>query len=303
VARCQSCGLGTGREFCDGCGEYVAPPTAPATGAPPPPPVLPGPPAVAAPARRGPEPERRVGDVRCLACGGTSPPHRTFCRFCGQPLERAPLPPRPRGEAWWRVRRHAVERWLRERAAATPALPWRRTALRLALAAALVALVAVAGPPAKRGLAGAGRAAHRRLTLTYEPVRPLAATGRADAGHAAPRVVDGITNTSWAAPRVTEPVLRVGFATAVDVDRLGVTQGAGEQPESYARFARARRLALTFDDGTTATVTLLDKPGFQSVPVRARRVRWVRIRVVATFPGTVPRYGVALSEVEFFRLR
>ncbi|HWL34877.1 MAG TPA: discoidin domain-containing protein [Frankiaceae bacterium] len=290
MARCQNCALETGREFCDDCTEYVAPPTAPATGAPPPPPVLPGPPEDRAPVRRPAEVERHPDDVRCLACGATSPPGRTFCRFCGLPLARVPAPPRPPREA----RRRVLLRRIRE---------WRRPALAVLLAVAVLGLVVVAAPPAARGLASAARAAHRALTLRYEPVRPLTANGRAAAGHSPARVVDGITNTSWAAPGVAAPVLRVGFATAVDVDRLGVTQGAGEQPEAYARFARAHRLALTFDDGTTTTVTLRDAPGFQSVAVRARAVRWVRIKVVARFPGTVRGHGVALSEVEFFRLR
>jgi hypothetical protein len=326
MATCQNCGRETAREFCEDCAEYVGPPTAPATGAPAPPAVLPGPEAVRAPIRRSAAgDDYRADDVRCLACGRSNPAARTFCRFCGLPLERVPAPPRNRRLSRWQALRHDVVRAFHRPSvttkpigtphAASSALavvdpapadashPLRRKAFAALIALTLLGLTAAAvaaRPRVAATLATLGQAAHRALTLRYEPVRPSAATGGAATGYPAGLAVDGISNTSWVARGA--PVLRVDFTEPVDLDRVGITQGAGEEPEAYARFARAARLALVFDDGTRATVALTDAPGFQSAPVHARRIRWVRLTVVATYPGTVPRNGVALSELEFFRL-
>jgi hypothetical protein len=296
MARCPNCGLETRREFCEDCAEYVAPPTGAPTGAPAPGPVLPGPELARPPVRRRTEVAAyRPDDVRCLECGRLSSPGRTFCRYCGRPLARELVVP---------VRHRRPSRWHRLRPEVVPDLV--RPVPKVVVAAALVvsaAVVAAARPLATAQLERVERKAQRVLTLRYEPVRPRTATGGAAAGRPAALAIDGITNTSWAAPSATgEAALHVHFATVVDIDRLGVTQGAGEQPEAYARFARAARLALTFDDGTTATVRLADKPGFQSVGLHARHVRWVQLTVLVTYPGTVRTHGVALSEVEFFRL-
>jgi hypothetical protein len=321
MGRCPSCGRESRHEFCEACSAYVGVPDEtydderdeddrdepaddPAgTPALPPAAVLPG-------AAIPPPPVRWLGqqvarDVRCAACGVYGPDGRTFCAACGDAVAARPAEPDPPRPPWWRraVRRSFGRAFRRRPAVVTgpigPIPVLREPADRRWGLVALVVLpvIAVAAIPG-------ARAAYHVATARYEPVRPSGATGPSVPHHAATRLVDGIVNTSWIGPPRSGHVVavRVDFAAPVDVDRIGVTQGAGETPESYAAYQRVEVLSLVFDDGTTARVRLADKPGFQPLRVRARAVRWVRMTVVSRYPASAPRHGPALSEVEFFRL-
>ncbi|MGW0931126.1 NADase-type glycan-binding domain-containing protein [Streptomyces sp. NPDC002644] len=225
----------------------------------------------------------------CPACGALNAPGRRFCRRCATLLHAAEKPePLP----WWRTT------W-----------PFRRRvragsgrATRLLVVLVVVAALCAGGVL----LLPAGRAFvedTRDKLGKSKPVTPVSVEASAEtSGHPATHTTDGLSNRYWGAPAPGASVTYTFRKPFRFVDLI-VTNGPSKNPQSYPRQARALRLDLevTTKDGERRRkeLTLSDKPGPQTFPVRVSDAKTVRITLRSPAGLTEGRH-LALAEVEFF---
>lgn len=253
-------------------------------------------------------------DVGCRTCGTGNEAGRYFCRRCGTALDVPPPPPRV--SRW--ERRH-LERAGRREARHQLDLGGRPKAKRQAvggiaggwitsLAAKMFlgvgivfAGLSMAGPfaqPIRNTLTGWYHDVRRTIAPEYVPINPVGATASsAVPSHPALAAIDGQTNTYWAAagPPVGE-ALTIAFGSRVDVDQVGFLIGI--QGANYLNQPRPQLLHLTFNDGSTADISLVDSSSFQTFKVHARHASQVQIVVESAYQSAVGQ-NVAMSEVEF----
>ncbi|MEU3556724.1 zinc ribbon domain-containing protein [Streptomyces fragilis] len=225
----------------------------------------------------------------CPACGALNAPGRRFCRRCATLLNPAEKPvPLP----WWRTV------WpLRRRVRAGSG----RMA-RLLVVLAVVSALCAGGfllLPAGRALVEDTR---DKLGKS-KPVTPVTVEADAEtARHPATNTTDGLSNRYWGAPAPGSSVTYTFRKPFRFVDLI-VTNGPSKNPESYPRQARALRLDLevTTKDGERhhKELTLSDKPGPQTFPVRVSDTKKVRLTLRSPVGLTEGRH-LALAEVEFF---
>ncbi len=161
------------------------------------------------------------------------------------------------------------------------------------------------------------------LTAMAAPASPsvgwVRASGQLDAStpsrYTPLNLLDGVPSTVWCsrgADALSE-MLSFGFAEPVTLTRLEVTTGNGASEETFHAFSRVRKMLVRGPTGT-ATVTLEDRQGPQSVPLpKALRGQIFALEVLDTFPaedvlasacladflpysGTTPLAGAALRK-------
>lgn len=259
----------------------------------------------------------------CSACGTRNADGRTFCRYCGQPLDLdVGAPQRLR---WWQrlFRRRGKEtragdrpRAFRRRAASMGASTAKRRRFRLSKRlplsrlAPLLVVLGLAGigiGPGRQWLtqrvgALTGDAAHH-VRASYAPVVPISATASsARAGHRAAAAIDGVKETWWQSadhPNGIGESVTVRFADPTNLDAVGLLSGvAGDK---YRTQARPRTLTITADGKPVGSVTVKDQADFQTAKITMRHVTTVTVVVTAAFPGQAGK-ALAIRELQFFEL-
>ena len=253
-------------------------------------------------------------DVGCRTCGTGNQTGRYFCRRCGTALD---VPPPPPLVSRWERRR--LERAARRESRNQMDLGGRPKVKRQAVGgigggwitsvAAKIflgvgiafAALSIAGPfaqPIRNTVTGWYHDVRRTIAPEYVPINPVGATASsALASHPALAAIDGQTNTYWAAagPPVGE-ALTISFGNRVNVDQVGFLIGI--QGANYLNEPRPQLLHLTFDDGSTADLSMVDSSSFQTFKVHARNTSQVQIVVESVFQSAVGQ-NMAMTEVEF----
>jgi hypothetical protein len=174
---------------------------------------------------------------------------------------------------------------------------------RFLVVAAVVAALAVAGfllLPAGRGLFEDTK---DKLDGAKQVTPTRTSASAAVPGHPAANTVDGLNNRYWGAPAAGASVTYT-FAKPFRMVDLILTNGASKDRDAYEGQGRALAvdMEVTTSGGGTRlrTLTLDDRPGDQTFPVRISDVTAVRLTLRAP-AGLARGRCVALAEVEFFR--
>ena len=144
----------------------------------------------------------------------------------------------------------------------------------------------------------------RLVSPEYEAVRPASAEASpGDPEHPAGAAIDQVKNSYWA-EGVSGPgegaVLTLTFAEPVDLDRVGFLNGASEQPEDFTTQPRIKDAQLSFNGGSTKTITLDDKAEFQEKSISADDVTTVQLQILSVYPSPQQGDDASLAEIEFF---
>jgi hypothetical protein len=277
--------------------------------------------------KQPPSRQIRPGDLICGECGEGNDPARKFCRRCGTSLVEAVVVPIP----WYK-------RIFRRKPAVAGTRPGKKGAVqtgrrvRRGFRGAVSRVFAIIGLLGLSALAigyigpwrdsvndtinDAYKAVRRVIAPTYDPIATTdPSVTSAMPGHEPQFVVDGITNTYWAADAAVEqaqhpqPIeasegatLVFTFAEAVDFDEIWFRIGASEKPEEYKLQPRPRAVHITLHPGAIGhDLTLSDNGGdLQRKKLKARGVTQVEIQVTELFPALESGgKNVAIAEIEF----
>ena len=253
-------------------------------------------------------------DIGCRTCGTGNQAGRYFCRRCGTALD-VPLPP-PRVSRWERRRldrlaqreaRHQLDLGgrpkVKRQAVGGIGGGWitslaAKIFLGVGIAFAGLSMVGPFAQPIRNTVTGWYHDVRRTIAPEYVPINPVGATASsAVSNHPALAAIDGQSNTYWAAAGApVGEALTISFGGRVDVDQVGFLIGI--QGANYLNDPRPQLLHLTFDDGSTADLSLVDSSSFQTFKVHARHTSQVQIVVESVYQSAVGQ-NVALSEVEF----
>ncbi len=260
----------------------------------------------------------RLGGLFCSQCGTRNAEGRTFCRYCGEPLDLTVSA--PRRLRWWQrlFARHPRRgpaagdrptgfrgrdaKTTRRRGLHLPRLP-------LSKLAPVLVVLGVAGIGVGPGRQWVTQRfdtvfgkAKQHVTATYVPVVPVSATASSAASaHKSKLVVDGVKDTWWQSadhPGGIGESVTIRFANPVDIDRIGVL--CGEPGGKYRIQARPRTVNVTADGKPGGQISFTDKADFQNSSVTLRQVRSVTLVVTASYPGQ-KGHAVAIRELQFFQ--
>jgi hypothetical protein len=261
------------------------------------------------------------GDRICANCREANDPKRGFCRRCGArlPVATAAI---SRRTPWWRrlfaprpprmaTPLSALSSSGRPGASALAAgkpkpkakgkpikpMPVIKAILAVLIGFGLIGAVVL--PDVRTAVINRGTDIVDHVRRIFAPqlviVQPVSATATSEiAGHEPAKVIDRFTNTDWQSNE-DSPTLTVTFSAPIDLGAIYVHDGTS------ANFVGQRRpatLRLTFSDGKTTDLSLVDDVDTQQFTVDASGVKQVQIQVLTTNgPAGTP---VALSELEFF---
>jgi hypothetical protein len=273
-----------------------------------------------------PKPPSRTinpGDLICGACGEGNPPTRNFCRRCGNTLAEAVVAK----VSWWRrlfrSRKKPVAAGTRPgRTGSTRSGAGAGAGARQARSAAFSALffvgrivavlavlgiavsVAIPDNPVREKVEDFLGTARDTVAPRFEAVQPAGAAASSEAGgRPAGSAIDGAKNTAWAegAPGPGDgQFLDIAFSEETAVDKVIITLGDKDRPDTFLPHPRPSRVALTFSDGTTADIELKNEAGAQTFDVSAKTAATVRIQIVSVFAGQQTE-DAQIAEVEFRR--
>src|SRR5204863_7157445 len=102
-------------------------------------------------------------------------------------------------------------------------------------------------------------------------------------GHPAQLAAELVSNDYWAADtaRDAQPTLGIKFDGPTDLDNVLVTPAPSPD---FAKLARPRTIDVVYSDGTAQELTLRDDPKPQSVPLYARHVSSVSMKIANDYP-------------------
>lgn len=336
---CQECGNAAPSTdgFCSSCGVLLewsgqpveTPPAPPplagplaAAGAAPPVPVAVQPDEEAVrPAPVPVAPPDQHDGLFCSVCGTRNADGRTFCRYCGQPLDvTVAVPTRLR---WWqrlfrrrksgpaagdrprgfRSREPEPGRGKRQR---------RRVRLPMGKAVPLLAVLSLVGVglgPARswitRNASDLLGTAKKKVSGHYVPVVPTSASASTSAkGHGPNLLIDGIKETWWQSKGHKDGIgetVTVTFANPVDIGQLGLL--GGPKADKYRTEARPRTMEITTDGKPHGQVSFDDKADFQHERVALRNVSSITLIVTAAYPGQGGGHALAIRELQFFEFK
>jgi hypothetical protein len=272
-------------------------------------PVLPGVPAPATHAVRGPDLADVATGPACPWCSMPNPLDRHFCRRCAMLLA---LRPEPAQLPWWR-RMFAWGRrlwWRRHElpyAGQRPRL--RRGFGRLArwlVIAAVVGLVLFAADT----WAGAAVTNVKDHFAHRYPVFPSVVTAsHSDPGRPVADLHDGYNNTWWGTGVAGDGDgvhVDATFDQPINLLDIMITPGAGVAQDVFTSQSRPESIEVSLLDAnggsTSTTITLADTPGPQAFAIQGSDVVRVRLTLESAYlaPQSSPPAEVAIAEVEFF---
>jgi hypothetical protein len=249
------------------------------------------------------------GDLICGQCGSGNDPSRNFCHRCGSSLAEAVAVKVP----WYR--RLFPARQPRTVAAGDrptsiirggdgfhiPVLP----ILGVVLVAAVAAYLLI--PSLHKQVDQTAKSWYHTAKVTVAPstapVRPVSVTASSEVrGHPAQLASDTYSDTYWAVDLTKDPhpILTLTFAGPTDLVYAWFTNGTAEK---YTEQPRPKNLHITYSDGSSQDVTLLDKHDAYGVELHARNVTWMKIQVMSVYDatGSGPNSKImALAEIELF---
>jgi hypothetical protein len=274
------------------------------------------------------KPSRRLqpGDLICGDCGEGNAPVRKFCSRCGSSLAQAEVVK----QKWWqklfpkrkpkvleagqRPGREGVKK--KRKVAFQPVFRVGRLVIGgLLLVGGIV--YAVYGPfrgfvnerftSAKESALDVVQqdpVAVRAVELTANTEPPPTVPCDQQTGNVACRVIDQKTNTFWEfAPPADAftPTLTLRFDRPVNIDRIIVHNGAGDD---FTSFGRVTELHFVFGPGnTSADVALDDVPDPVEYEIDdGQNVETVQIQITEIINAATPGANITLTEIEFFQL-
>jgi hypothetical protein len=248
-----------------------------------------------------------TGPITCQRCGTGNDTTRRFCRRCGQPLVIAP----PERLSWWQ----RLTRWWKARKDRDAGYrPNRRGSIRpgtVVLTGLLtIALIVGLTPPLRQRVVTAtvdGYNAIRDRMKKPQLVASRNATASSQAkGNEADKVNDAGNDTYWAA---TKPAPAEGEWVQVELERpvrlvsIIVTSGSSTDRPEFLKQARPHDVDVELETKggkrITERISLLDKVGGQSFPVKGSDVVKVRLVVRSAYGAEAGRL-VAVAELELF---
>lgn len=115
-------------------------------------------------------------------------------------------------------------------------------------------------------------------------------------------LVDGDLATAWEegaqGPGIGEWV-EFRFSGQLTLSRIEIANGYQKDEQRYRGNGRVKRLAIEYSTGTTQLVDLMDSKDIQTIIPTRQPVEWMRLVIVATFPGEIWE-DTALSEVRIY---
>jgi ribosomal protein L40E len=249
----------------------------------------------------------KPGDLICGQCGAGNNPDRHFCQRCGASLSMAVAVKTPWYRKLFPARRPVAAGDRSAVKVSTGPSPAAGLLRWVAVGVVVLLLLAYAVVPGVRtkvndSVGSAYTAARRHFSPVYDAVRPVSATASSEvATHPARLTIDLLKPTYWAANVAADkqPVLKLSFASPVDLDRILITSGAAQD---YATLARPDSVKLVFSDKSTTTLTIQDDPNPQAFDISAKQVTYVEIQILSVYPSAQST-DVAINEVEFFKLQ
>lgn len=245
------------------------------------------------------------GDLICGQCGAGNDPERHFCRRCGSSLAQAMT-----------VRLRWYQRLFGTRQPKVVAAGERPASIRgeggfrppaIAVVGAVVLLLAgvyILVPPVHGQVDATVQSGVQTVRLNFASstvsVVPFSASASSELqGHTAAMAIDGFSNTYWEADqnRDPQPTLTLTFSSPTDIDSAIFTNGL---EDNYSTLARPKTLHITYSDGTSQDVTILDQHKQPAIQLHAHAVRSMSIKVTSVYPSQQSKI-MALAEVELFK--
>jgi hypothetical protein len=274
------------------------------------------------------KPSRRLqpGDLICGECGEGNAPVRKFCSRCGSSLAQAAVvkkkwwqrifPQRKQKvlEAGQRPGRDGVKK--KRKFALQPILRVARPVIGglLLLGGILYAIYGPFRSFVNEKYTSAKDAVLDVIQQDPQSVRPVAIAANTEPPSTTPcdqvdtnlacKVIDQKTNTFWTFPPPTEsltPTLTLQFDRPVNIDRIIVHNGAGDE---FTNFGRVTELHFVFEPGNTSDdVAIDDVPDAVEYEVEdGQQVTTVQVQITEVINASTPGANIALTELEFFQL-
>lgn len=280
----------------------------------------------------------RAGDLICGQCGEGNVLTRRFCSRCGASLLEAERV----GTPWWRRLARLFQRGPRvvelpaddvtAKAGASGTRGgsavhdaqlrktlagrdpryqlrkmYRRARLVLACVIMLGGIAYGSYGPFRALIDGRVESTKSRITRAIDihlvPVHAVTVSANLqEKGNPGFDAVDGFLNTYWLAPysEADYPTLTLTFGQAVTLERMIIYSGVSE---NYLAHGRPSLLVLVFSNDKSATLTPQDTPKEQILNISsAVQITSLKIEVEGIYPGTGRPSGVAISDIELFRL-
>ncbi|GAB4260627.1 MAG: hypothetical protein Kow00122_17680 [Thermoleophilia bacterium] len=180
----------------------------------------------------------------------------------------------------------------------------------VALFAAALLLALVAGAALRCTRATAPEADVTAEALAGLPTRQLLVSAATDSSHLpgvgtttydAANLIDGALSTAWIVGAGTDPegeTATLRLAGPALLEKVEIANGYQKSASTARRNGRAVFLLLTFSDGTSSSVSLEDRGGWQLADIADVVTTSVTVKFIKIYPGTDRALAsAALSEI------
>jgi len=143
-----------------------------------------------------------------------------------------------------------------------------------------------------------------RPTVQIEVVSATDSSHLPDVGaitYDAANLIDGALSTAWNVGAGVEPTGETATLTLAGpslIERVEIANGYQKSPDAFRRSGRAVFLLLTFADGTSSSVSLADRDGWQLSDIADVVTDTVTLKLVDIYEGSDRNLGsAAVSEI------
>ncbi len=145
-----------------------------------------------------------------------------------------------------------------------------------------------------------------RPTVQLEVVSATDSSHLPDVGditYDAANLIDGALSTAWNVGAGVEPAGQTAALTLGGpslIEKVEIANGYQKSPEAFRRSGRATFLLLTFSDGTSSSVSLADRDGWQLSDIADVVTEVVTVKFVDIYAGRDRTLAsAAVSEIRF----
>ncbi|MHB0980684.1 MAG: NADase-type glycan-binding domain-containing protein [Thermoleophilia bacterium] len=176
------------------------------------------------------------------------------------------------------------------------------------LVTTLAAVALGCGPDTPGPGAGLPDADHfkGRPTVQLEVVSTTDSSHLPDVGditYDAANLVDGALSTAWNVGAGVEPAGQTATLTLAGpslIEKVEIANGYQKSPDAFRRSGRATFLLLTFSDGTSSSVSLADRDGWQLSDIADVVTETITVKFVDIYEGGDRTLAsAAVSEIRF----